>query len=39
MAIYGYGKILEVDLSRGSITRKEIDPAFAREYKGPIWTL
>jgi aldehyde:ferredoxin oxidoreductase len=36
MNIDGYGKILEVDLSRGKICTKEIDPDFARKYIGGV---
>ena len=34
MVLYGYGKILDVDLSAGDIVKKDIDPQFAREYIG-----
>ncbi|MFC2059825.1 aldehyde ferredoxin oxidoreductase family protein [Chloroflexota bacterium] len=34
MALYGYGKILNVDLSTGDIVKKDIDPKFAREFIG-----
>ena len=34
MTLYGYGKILEVDLSKGDIASRDIDPQFARKYIG-----
>ena len=34
MVVYGYGKILNVDLSAGKIVKKDIDPEFAREFIG-----
>lgn len=34
MVLYGCGKILEVDLSTGKLTKKDIDPQFAREFIG-----
>lgn len=34
MHIYGYGKILEVDLSSSELTKKEITSTFAEEYLG-----
>jgi len=34
MTLYGYGKILDVDLSTEEIVRRDVDPAFAREYIG-----
>ena len=34
MALYGYGKVLDIDLSAGSILRKDTAPEFAREYIG-----
>jgi aldehyde:ferredoxin oxidoreductase len=36
MNIDGYGKILEVDLSRGKISSRKIEPDFARKYLGGI---
>jgi aldehyde:ferredoxin oxidoreductase len=32
--LYGYGKILDVDLSTGKLITREIDPRFAREFIG-----
>ncbi len=34
MISYGYGKILDVDLSTGQIVKKDVEPQFAREYIG-----
>ena len=34
MPIYGYGRILDVDLSTGKIVKQDIDPQFAREFIG-----
>jgi aldehyde:ferredoxin oxidoreductase len=34
MAVHGYGKILDIDLSTGRFSQKEIDPQFARQYLG-----
>ena len=34
MDAHGYGKILEVDLSSGKITKTEVDPEFGRKYIG-----
>ncbi len=34
MAVHGYGKILDVDLSTGRFSQKDIDPQFARQYLG-----
>ena len=34
MVLYGYGKILEIDLSTGSIIKRDTDPGFAHEYIG-----
>ena len=34
MTLFGYGKILEVNLSSGDMTRRETDPQFARNYIG-----
>ena len=34
MVLPGYGRILDVDLSTGSIQKKEVDPGFAEEYVG-----
>jgi aldehyde:ferredoxin oxidoreductase len=34
MAVHGYGKILDVDLSAGRFSQKDIDPQFARHYLG-----
>ena len=36
MSLYGYGKILDVDLSSGNIVKKEIEPEFARKYIGGV---
>ena len=36
MSISGYGKILEVDLSRAKISSRKIDPDFARKYIGGV---
>jgi len=36
MVPYGYGKILDVDLSAGKIVKRDIDPQFARAYIGGI---
>ena len=32
MAVHGYGKILDVDLSTGRFSQKDIDREFARQY-------
>ena len=34
MVLYGYGKILDVDISNGKIEKREIDPDFARKFIG-----
>ena len=34
MVLYGYGKILEVDLSTGNINSRDIDPEFAQKFVG-----
>ena len=34
MGLYGYGKILEVNLSTGKITKRNIEAQFARDYVG-----
>ncbi|MFC1934859.1 aldehyde ferredoxin oxidoreductase family protein [Chloroflexota bacterium] len=34
MTLYGYGKLLDVDLSTGKIEKKDIDPQFARKFIG-----
>ncbi len=34
MTLYGYGKILDVDLSSGEIKKHDIDPEFAQDYIG-----
>ncbi|MFC1980974.1 aldehyde ferredoxin oxidoreductase family protein [Chloroflexota bacterium] len=34
MALSGYGKIMDVDLSTGEIVKRDITPQFAREYIG-----
>ena len=34
MTLYGYGKILDVDLSNGKIEKRDIDPEFARKFIG-----
>ena len=34
MVLYGYGKILDIDLSSGKILKKDIDPKFARKFMG-----
>lgn len=34
MALFGYGKILDVNLSTGEILKKDMDPQFAQEYIG-----
>ncbi|MBN2060993.1 MAG: aldehyde ferredoxin oxidoreductase family protein [Deltaproteobacteria bacterium] len=34
MALYGYGKILDIDLSNAEIKARDIDPDFARKYIG-----
>lgn len=34
MLLYGYGKILDVDLSTGKIVKRDIDPKFAQEFIG-----
>ena len=34
MVLYGYGKILDVDLSNGKIEKRDIDPEFARKFIG-----
>lgn len=34
MGVYGYGKILDVDLETGKIVKRDITPQFAREYLG-----
>ncbi len=34
MVTYGYGKILDVDLSTGKIIKKDIDPKFAQKFVG-----
>ena len=34
MVLYGYGRILEIDLSTGKIVKKDIDPKFARQFIG-----
>ncbi|MFC1920446.1 aldehyde ferredoxin oxidoreductase family protein [Chloroflexota bacterium] len=36
MTMYGYGKILDVDLSTGEIKQTEIEPEFARKYIGGV---
>ena len=34
MTIFGYGRILEIDLSSGKIVKKDIEADFARKYIG-----
>jgi len=34
MAVCGYGKILDVDLSSGKIVKRQIEPQFARKFLG-----
>src|SRR4030067_2960233 len=34
MELFGYGSILDVNLSTGDIVKREIDPEFAKEYIG-----
>jgi aldehyde:ferredoxin oxidoreductase len=34
MVLYGYGRVLEIDLSTGKLASRGIDPQFAREYIG-----
>ena len=34
MSMYGYGKILDVDLTTGSLTKRAITPEFAEKYIG-----
>lgn len=34
MVMYGYGKILDVDLSTGKTTKRDISPQFAQEFVG-----
>lgn len=34
MALYGYGRILDVDLSTGKFVKRDIDPQFARDFIG-----
>ncbi|MFC1869738.1 aldehyde ferredoxin oxidoreductase family protein [Chloroflexota bacterium] len=34
MTLYGYGKILDVDLSTAKMVKRDISPQFAREYVG-----
>lgn len=36
MISYGYGRVLHVDLSTGSIEKRDIDPVFARKFGGGI---
>ena len=34
MTLYGYGKILDVDLAAGRIEKQDVNPEFARKYIG-----
>ena len=34
MSLYGYGRILDVDLSTGEIATRDIESEFARQYVG-----
>ncbi|MFC1968293.1 aldehyde ferredoxin oxidoreductase family protein [Chloroflexota bacterium] len=34
MKLYGYGKILDIDLSTAEVGKRDIDPGFAREFIG-----
>jgi aldehyde:ferredoxin oxidoreductase len=34
VSFYGYGKILEIDLSTGRLVKRDISPQFARDYIG-----
>ena len=34
MALYGYGRILDVDLSTGKFVQRNVDPQFARDFIG-----
>ncbi len=34
MSPYGYGKILDIDLSTGKVVKRDIDPEFAKKYIG-----